>query len=130
MPITKGDDGKYYAEIPESGEIYLNATLEKEEPFIIFFDWAEGPYVGSGSTEKAIVTFNLDGGKTARGEEGPIVKEVPVGTWLRLLDAPVKDGAKFERWQCSDESVTVTEPGKSFKVEGSVSFEAIWADAA
>ena len=100
------------------------------KPVIIVFDWVDTGYTGTTNTEKASVSFNLNGGKTVDGKEGPIVREVPVGTWLRLLDAPVKDGAKFERWQCSDESVTVTEPGKSFKVEGSVSFEAIWADAA
>ena len=72
------------------------------------------------------MTYNLNGGTTASGREGPIVKVVPIDTWLRLLDAPIKRGAKFDHWQCSDKSVTATTPGVAFKVTGDVSFEAMW----
>ena len=88
----------------------------------------EGPYVGNGdpSAETASVTFNLNGGRTVDGKEGSFVKEVPVGTWLRLPEAPRKDGASFAGWKCGDESITETRPGYSFKVTGDVSFEAMW----
>ena len=88
--------------------------------------WVEEAYTGSGKTETASVSFDLNGGQTIRGGKGPIVKEVPVDTWLRLLEAPVKDGATFAGWKCSDPTVTETKPGYAFRVTKSVSFTALW----
>ena len=144
VPITKGEDGSYYATIPTSGGIYLHAEIEqlpepkpddpkpqpkpqpKPEAMNFVISWVEEPYTGSGKVETASVTFDLNGGQTIRGGKGPIVKEVPVDTWLRLLEAPVKEGATFAGWKCSDPTVTETKPGYAFRVTKSVSFTALW----
>ena len=155
VPITKGEDGSYYATIPTSGGIYLHAEIEqlpepqpepepkpdnpkpqpkpdnpkpqpKPEAMNFVISWVEEAYTGSGKAETASVSFDLNGGQTIRGGKGPIVKEVPVDTWLRLLEAPVKDGATFAGWKCSDPTVTETRPGYAFRVTKSVSFTALW----
>ena len=159
VPITKGEDGSYYATIPASGGIYLHAEIEqlpepqpepepkpdnpkpqpkpddpkpqpkpqpKSEAMNFVISWVEEAYTGSGKVETASVSFDLNGGQTIRGGKGPIVKEVPVDTWLRLLEAPVKEGATFAGWKCSDPSVTETKPGYAFRVTHSVSFTALW----
>lgn len=144
VPITKGEDGNYYATIPATGGIYLHAEIEqlpepkpddpkpqpkpqpKPEAMNFVISWVEEAYTGSGKVETASVSFDLNGGQTIRGGKGPIVKEVPVDTWLRLLEAPVKDGATFAGWKCSDPTVTETKPGYAFRVTKSVSFTALW----
>ena len=144
VPITKGEDGSYYATIPTSGGIYLHAEIEqlpepkpddpkpqpkpqpKPEAMNFVISWVEEAYTGSGKVETASVSFDLNGGQTIRGGKGPIVKEVPVDTWLRLLEAPVKEGATFAGWKCSDPTVTETRPGYAFRVTKSVSFTALW----
>lgn len=150
--VTETDAGNINIKVWEiqgqaAGGIYLHAEIEqlpepkpddpkpqpkpqpKPEAMNFVITWVEEPYTGSGKAETASVTFDLNGGQTIRGGKGPIVKEVPVDTWLRLIEAPVKEGAKFAGWKCSDPTVTETRPGYAFRVTHSVSFTALWTEA-
>ncbi len=157
--LTKGADGNYYTVVDKGGAVYLSAELKKtstpdkpgesEKPgesstpsspgesakpqgpiFVVSaVGGGSGAYTPIGNGSMATVIFDLAGGHTASGEYGPIVRMVPIGTWMRLLDAPVRRDASFQSWATDDESVTVSAPGKTFQVKGDILFTAVWSDS-
>ena len=84
--------------------------------------------VNTGKVDYVDVTFDLNGGHTISGNPGPIVKSVPVGSWVILLDAPRKDSSIFECWHTDDKTVKVSAPYESFQVMNSITFTAKWLD--
>lgn len=118
---------EYYVEVPKGGGVYLSVELEKKaEP-----ESASADFGYSYSTiAYADVTFNMNGGHTLSGHKDDIVKTVPVGTWLLLIQAPVKEGTTFVRWSADLESVKVCDPGVAFCVTEDTVFTAVWADEA
>ena len=114
-------DGNYYIIVPMGGGVYLSAVLDRISDGVDY-----STYVAK--TGMATVTFDLNAGHTITGNPGPIVKVVPVGTWLRLIEAPSKDGAEFELWHTDDETIKASAPMESFLVQGDVTFTAKWVD--
>ena len=133
VPLKQDEDGNYYVDVPKGGGVYLSAEVKKEEskPEPHYFSSAGGGsdegYIGIRTPLAYVtVTFDFNGGFDIRGLTGPVVKTVPAGTWVRLIDAPRKEGTCFVRWQPDDESITVTEPYKSFCAVSDVVFTAVW----
>ena len=128
--------GSYYIDVPRGGGVYLSAVWSK----IATHDSGSGSSSGSGWTgsdytpyntgkvDYVDVTFDLNGGHTISGNPGPIVKSVPVGSWVILLDAPRKDSSIFECWHTDDKTVKVSAPYESFQVMNSITFTAKWLD--
>jgi hypothetical protein len=75
------------------------------------------------------VTFDYNGGhKPASLFSGPVVKTVPAGTWVVLIDAPVREDADFLYWESDCDDVTVSKPGQNFCAMEPVVFTAVWSD--
>ena len=121
--------GDYYVIMPMGGGVLLRAKLDP------IFSGGSGSsdsgyeYVYTSYTsgiQYATVKFEFNGGHDIRGHVGPIIKTVPVGTWLRLLEAPKKDGSVFELWHTDDPTVKACMPFDSFCVTGDITFITKW----
>ena len=121
--------GNYYVLMPMGGGVLLRAKLDP------IFSGGSGSsdsgyeYVYTSYTsgiQYATVKFDFNGGHDIRGHVGPIIKTVPVGTWLRLLEAPKKDGSVFELWHTDDPTVKACMPFDSFCVTGDITFITKW----
>ena len=122
--------GDYYVIMPMGGGILLRAALTQiptggSGSYSSGDEYAYASYTGN--VQYATITFDLNGGHTLTGNPGPVIRSVPVGTWLRLIDAPKKDGSAFELWHTDDETVKACNPFDSFCVMGDVDFIAKWA---
>lgn len=126
--------GNYYVKVPFGGGVYLSASFEKlPEIFVAsssgggesYIDYAYHPY-STAKVHYANVTFDLNGGHTLSGNPGPVVKSVPIGTWVVLLEAPSKSNSTFEFWHTDDKSVKVSAPFASFEVTDDITFTAKW----
>ena len=122
--------GDYYVIMPMGGGILLRADLSwigtgGSGSYSSGDEYAYASYTGN--VQYATITFDLNGGHTLTGNPGPVIRSVPVGTWLRLIDAPKKDGSAFELWHTDDETVKACNPFDSFCVMGDVDFIAKWA---
>lgn len=130
LPLKRDASGNYYIIVPMGGGVYLSAVLSQimsgggggstSVEDIGFYS----SYVGNLSY--VTITFELNEGRTLSGNPGPIIKSVPAGTWVRLLDAPLKTGSSFELWHTDDPSIKVSQPNESFCAMGDVTFTAKW----
>ena len=129
LPLKMDSSGNYYIIVPMGGGVYLSAVLS---PL-----WSEGGngsasgeyidyYSYAGKLSYITITFELNEGRTLTGNPGPIIKTVPVGTWVRLIDAPKKAGSTFELWHTDDPSIKVSQPNESFCAMGDVTFTSKW----
>ena len=116
LPLKMDSSGNYYVIVPRGGGVFLSALLAS----------TDGRFSMGPKTDCVTVTFDLNGGHTITGNPGPIIKSVPVGTWIRLLEAPSKDGSVFERWFTEDKTVKVSAPLESFQVMGDITFISKW----
>ena len=129
-------DGQYYVEVPKGGGVYISARVEKDEKrnfsltdYVPVSESSSASVTGTGDVQYVDVTFEFNGGhKPASLFAGPVVKTVPAGTWVVLIDAPVREGADFLYWESDQDSVTVSKPGENFRAMESVTFTAIWSD--
>ena len=147
-------DGQYYVEVPKGGGVYVSARVEKGPEDDVKDDSEEENNNNNGGNENRYpdfplfvpavpsagavwtdgvqyidVVFDFNGGhKPASLFAGPVVKTVPVGTWVVLIDAPVKEEADFICWQSDNEDVTVSKPGQNFCALEPIVFTAIWSD--
>lgn len=143
VPLLKDSAGNYYINVPRGGGVYLSATWDAISAPVsapsassATFSAGSASSAAAGryyeynlpdySVANAIVTFDFNGGHDLKGHTETVVKTVPVGTWLSLLDAPCKDGSTFERWYTEDESVHVIQSTNSFLVQHNVDFIAQW----
>ena len=122
--------GDYYVIMPMGGGILLRADLSwigtgGSGSYSSGDEYVYASYTSN--VQYATITFDLNGGHTLTGNPGPVIRSVPVGTWLRLIDAPKKDGSAFELWHTDDETVKACNPFDSFCVMGDVDFIAKWA---
>lgn len=129
LPLKMDSSGNYYIIVPMGGGVYLSAVLS---PL-----WSEGGngsasgeyidyYSYAGKLSYITITFELNEGHTLSGNPGPIIKSVPAGTWVRLIEAPYKTGSTFELWHTDDPSIKVSQPNESFCAMGDVTFTAKW----
>ena len=130
LPLKMDSNGNYYVIVPMGGGVYLSAKLSQ----IISSDGgngsASGEYIDYYSYAEKLsyitITFELNEGHTLSGNPGPIIKSVPAGTWVRLIEAPYKTGSTFELWHTDDPSIKVSQPNESFCAMGDVTFTAKW----
>ena len=71
------------------------------------------------------VVFKLNGGSLA-GTDGPIIIPAEAGELFALLQAPLRPGFRFVRWEPCCPKITATMPGQTFTVKKTVVFVAIW----
>ena len=127
VELLKDEDGNYYYVVPRGGGVILSVTWDKIAPGG-GGDWYPGASWTNG-VRYVDVTFDYNGGhKPASLFAGPVVKTVPAGTWVVLVEPPVKEGAEFLGWVSDTESVTVSKPGQSFCAVEPVLFTASWSD--
>lgn len=127
VELLKDEDGNYYYVVPCGGGVILSVTWDKIAPGG-GGDWYPGASWTNG-VRYVDVTFDYNGGhKPASLFAGPVVKTVPAGTWVVLVEPPVKEGAEFLGWVSDTESVTVSKPGQSFCAVEPVLFTASWSD--
>ena len=72
------------------------------------------------SKQKAILTFDLDGG-TLEGFDNQLSREFNVGSTIILPKEPKKDGYTFQYWSESDHPAD-----SSYDVKGDRTFKAVW----
>ncbi len=118
-------NGQYFVEVPKGGGVWIGARLERGGDG---GDWYPGAAWTNG-IQYVDVKFEFNGGhRLASLFTGPVVKRVPVGTSVVLIDAPVKEGTDFLGWISDKEDVTVTKPGQNFRAMEDVVFTASWSD--
>ena len=120
IPLLMDEDGNYYVIVPKGGGVYLSASIVKIQSPV---------YNPKPQSEKATITFELDGGMLD-GDEGPILVKAKVGKTIKLLDEPERDGFSFVCWELEvpGGDPLSYDPGDSFKVEGDAVFTAVWEE--
>ena len=143
--LRKDEHGDYYVTVPRGGGVYLSAELEKdgddEEDEVDEEDddsdrkFVECKYVNESCDQKKScncecnrIIYDLNGG-TLKGDRGPVIVEAESGKEYTLLNAPVKKGARFVRWDSSCEDIHVSLPGESFRFTHCVKFVAVWDES-
>ncbi len=127
VPLLKDANGNYYVEVKRGGGIYLSACLKA-----LPSESCQARYMTGGCaiTEMVKITYDLDGGVMPDGDRGPVIKKVPAGTMLELMEKPAKEGYVFDYWKCDDKDVTVKNPKDKFCAEKDMKFTAVWKTAA
>ena len=156
IELKKDAGGAYFVEVPMSGGVYLSAELEKistgggsSSGGSSSYDSGYYPYAWNSVTVSVAVppeekpevkeencdfTFECDGtfvvfklnGGTLAGTAGPILIPAEVGEVFALLQAPVRPGYRFVRWEPCCPKITATQPGQTFTVAKTVVFVAVW----
>lgn len=128
LPLKMDSNGNYYIIVPMGGGVYLSAVLSQimSEGGSVSVEDLGSYYSYAGNLSYVTITFELNEGHTLSGNPGPIIKSVPAGTWVRLIDAPKKPGSTFELWHTDDPSIKVSQPNESFCAMGDVTFTAKW----
>ena len=156
IELKKDAGGAYSVEVPMGGGVYLSAELEKistgggsSSGGSSSYDSGYYPYAWNSFTVSVAVppeekpevkeencdfTFECDGtfvvfklnGGTLAGTAGPILIPAEVGEVFALLQAPVRPGYRFVRWEPCCPKITATQPGQTFTVAKTVVFVAVW----
>ena len=126
LPLKMDSDGNYYIIVPMGGGVYLSARLVQIMSNSNSHEDGPDYYSYAGKLSYVTITFDLNDGRTLTGNPGPIIKSVPAGTWVRLIDAPKKACSAFELWHTDDPSIKVSQPNESFCAMGDVTFTAKW----
>ena len=156
IELKKDAGGAYFVEVPMGGGVYLSAELEKistgggsSSGGSSSYDSGYYPYAWNSVTVSVAVppeekpevkeencdfTFECDGtfvvfklnGGTLAGTAGPILIPAEVGEVFALLQAPVRPGYRFVRWEPCCPKITATQPGQTFTVAKTVVFVAVW----
>ena len=134
-PFYAGPQQAYFAHGKEVGEYethvgddprYYELSSDADAPWLEHY--APTYVVTQGTLTitpvPATVTFKLAGGNYD-GDTSDVVVEANVGDTITILDAPKKEGYKFQYWQGSKYY-----PGDEYKVDfGGHTFTAVWAKA-
>ena len=156
IELKKDAGGAYFVEVPMGGGVYLSAEFEKistgggsSSGGSSSYDSGYYPYAWNSVTVSVAVppeekpevkeencdfTFECDGtfvvfklnGGTLAGTAGPILIPAEVGEVFALLQAPVRPGYRFVRWEPCCPKITATQPGQTFTVAKTVVFVAVW----
>ncbi|MBR4472024.1 MAG: hypothetical protein IKS55_00150 [Oscillospiraceae bacterium] len=125
MPAHDNGDGTFKFSVPVGGGVYLFADF-LDEPTPNF----SGIQVGVAEKDKVDVTFDPAGGAWSNGKTDPVVKTGCWDSWFLIPELPTKEDQRCTGWQCDDDEITASEPGKSFcpYKGGNYSFTAVWED--
>ena len=124
VPLLKNADGSYYVKVPKGGGVYLSVSLSYVPDYSSFCCRT----LCVQAVDMVKVRYELDGGLTKDGEEGPIEKKVPAGTRMTLPEEPVKEGYVFDSWKCDDKDIKVSLPKEEFVAEKDLVFTAVWKE--
>ena len=135
--LRKDEHGDYYVTVPRGGGVYLSAELEKDgdddddddadpevEDLCKYLNKSYNQKQSEDDSECNRIIYDLNGG-TLDGDRGPVIVEAESGKEYTLLDAPVKEGARFIRWASSCKDIQVSMPGESFRFTHCVKFTAV-----
>lgn len=133
LNLMKDASGNYYLKVPNGGGVWLSVGLEK-----LSSDDGGGsaglPEIQTssryanyaGKARLVTITFDRNGGHDRLMHTSPVVKQVPAGTWVAMVEEQMKDGSVFECWYTDDPDTKVSMPGQNFMATHDVTFIAKW----
>ena len=132
LSLMQDASGNYYLTVPNGGGIWLSVGLEKlssddgggsaglpEKTSSRYANYA-------GKARNVTITFDRNGGHDRLKHTSPVVKKVPAGTWVAMVEEQMKDGSVFECWYTDDPDTKVSMPGQNFMATHDVTFIAKW----